>query len=119
MKELRVEAARENFQLCRIETAIDPAFPIFLGVYKNGIELSIKPMHVTPGHTFEKTVFGQDSDILGKIGVVDAARLQIEHFGREQSRQTDGSRRANDDFGESFPLDVIQHLQNRREAELL
>src|SRR5229473_2844428 len=102
MEQLRVEPARKNFQLGRVKPALDPAFSIFLRVHENGIELSIKPMHVTPGHAFEKTVFGQDSDVLRKIGVINAAGLQVEHLGREQSRETDWSGRADDDFGESF-----------------
>src|SRR6266481_4341817 len=68
MEQLRVEPTGENFQLGRVKSALDPAFSIFLRVHENGIELSIKPMHVTPGHAFEKTVFGQDSDVLCKIG---------------------------------------------------
>ena len=76
-------------------------------------------MHVTPGHAFEKTVFGQNADVLRKIGVINSARLQIEHLGREQCGETDRSRRADDDFGESLALDVVEHLQNWREAQLL
>src|SRR5438105_3110924 len=119
MEQLCVQSAWENFQFFRIKTAFDPAPPIFLRVHEHGIELSVKPVHVTPGHAFEKTVFGQDADVLRKIGMINAAGLQVEHLGREQGRETDWSGRADDDFGESFSLDVVEHLQNRGETQLL
>src|SRR5437773_5495275 len=116
MKELRVEAARENLQLGRVEAALNPALPIFLGVYKNGVELAVKPMHVAPGHAFQKTVFGQNPDVLREIGVINSAGLKIEHLGCEQRCETDRPRSADDHFGESLPLNVIEHLQNRRKT---
>ena len=76
-------------------------------------------MHVIPRETFEKAVLGQDADVLRKIGVINAARLQVEHLGREQAAETDRPRRADDDFSELFALDVIENLEERREAELL
>src|SRR5713101_7624020 len=118
-EQFSVEAARENFQLCRIETALDPALPVFFRVYEDGVELAIEPVHVTPSHAFEEAVFGEDADVLRKIGVINAAGLQVEHLGREQRSEADRSRRADDDFGESFSLDVIEHLQNRRETQFL
>ncbi len=114
-----VETARKNFQLCRIETAIDPALSIFLRIDEDGVELAVEPVHVTPGHAFEKAVFGEDADVLRKIGVINAAGLQVEHLGRKQRSEADRSWRADDDFGESFSLDVIEHLQNRRETQFL
>src|SRR5947207_10047433 len=103
MEELRIQSARENSQFFRIKTAFDPTVAIFFRVYEDGIELPVEPVHVTPGHALEKTVFGQDPDVLGKIGVINTARLEIEHLGREQCGQTDRSRRADDDFAETFP----------------
>ena len=44
---------------------------------------------------------------------------RFEHLGGEQRRQADRARRADDDFGEAFALDVIEHLHDGREAELL
>src|ERR1700730_9510509 len=76
-------------------------------------------MHVAPGHALQKTVLRQDPDVLRKIGVVNSARLQVQHLGREQRGQTNWPRRADDHFAESLPLDVIEHLQDRREAQLL
>ena len=78
-----VESARENFEFLRIESAIDPALAILFGVHKNSVELAVEPMHVIPGETFEKAVLGQDADVLRKIGVINPARLQIEHLRRE------------------------------------
>ena len=76
-------------------------------------------MHVAPGHALEEAVLGEDADVLRKIGVINAAGLQVEHLGREQRSEANRSWRTDDDFGESFSLDVIEHLQNRRETELL
>ena len=76
-------------------------------------------MHVPPGQAFEKTVLGQDANVLRKIGVIDSAGLQVQHLGGEQSAQSDRARRADDDFGELFALDVIEDLENWREAQLL
>src|SRR5438132_7317395 len=101
MEQLCVQSAWENFQFFRIKTAFDPAPPIFLRVHEHGIELSVKPVHVTPGHAFEKTVFGQDADILRKIGVINSAGLQLEYLGREQGCETDWYVPAYDKFGES------------------
>ena len=55
----------------------------------------------------------------GKIGVINPARLQIQHFRREQSAEADRPRRADDDLGELFALNVFEDLQERREAQLL
>ena len=51
--------------------------------------------------------------------MINAARLQIEHLGREEPGQPDGPRRADDDLSKFFPLNVIENLENRREAEFL
>ena len=98
---------------------LDPALPIFFGVNKDGIELTIEPVHVTPRHTFKEAVLGKNADILWKIGVINAARLQVEHFGREQRGQSNWPGRADDNLSEFFPLYVIQHLENRRETQFL
>src|SRR5438552_18637575 len=97
----------------------DPALPILLGVDVNGIKLAIEPMHVTPRHTFKKAVLGKNADVLGKISVINAARLQVEHLGGEQSSQSNRAGRADDNLSELFPLYVIQHLENRRETQFL
>src|SRR4030095_7699062 len=47
MKQFRVEAARQNFQFCRIESAFNPALLVFFGVNENSIKLPIEPMHVS------------------------------------------------------------------------
>src|SRR2546430_11144623 len=49
--------------------------------------------------------------------MVDAARLQVEHLGREQCGQSNRPRGADDDLSEFLALYVIQHLENRREAQ--
>src|SRR5437660_8920709 len=116
MKELGVEAARENFQLGRVEAAFDPALAIFFRIHENGIELPVKPMHIAPGNAFEKTVFGQDPDILWEISVINSAGLKIEHFRREQRRKADRSRGTDDDLSESLALNIVEHLQNRRKT---
>src|SRR6266699_3170229 len=76
-------------------------------------------MHVTPRHTFKEAVLGKNADVLWKIGVINAARLQVEHFGREQRGQSNRPGRADDNFRESSALYVIQHLENRRETQFL
>src|SRR6266478_3162744 len=76
-------------------------------------------MHVTPRHTFKEAILGKNADVLWKIGVINAARLQVEHFGREQRGQSNRPGRADDNFSEFFPLYVIQHLENRRETQFL
>src|SRR5205085_6322270 len=86
MKQLGVEATRQNFQFCRIETAFDPALTVHFRINENGVELAVEPMHVTPRHAFEKTVLCQDADVLREIGMINAASLQVEHLGREQCR---------------------------------
>src|SRR5262249_37076656 len=58
MEKLSVQTARKNFQFGRIETALDPALPIFLRIYEHCVKLAVKPVHVVPGDAFEKTVFG-------------------------------------------------------------
>src|SRR5438270_5143337 len=104
MKQLGIEAARKNFQFGRIEAAFNPALPVLFRVDENVIELAVEPMHVTPCHAFEKTILGKNPDILGKIGVINAARLQVEHLGREQRGQSNWSRRADDDLREFLAL---------------
>ena len=98
---------------------LDPALPVLLGIHKDGIELAVEPMHVTPRHAFEEAVFSKNADVLGKISMINATRLQVEHLGREQSRQSNRPGRADDDLSEFFPLHVIQHLENRRETQFL
>ena len=73
-------------------------------------------MHVTPRHAFEKAVLCQDADVLREISVINAAGLQVEHLGREQRGESNRSGRADDNFTEPFSLDVVQHLENRRET---
>ena len=119
MKQFGVEPARKNFQFCGIEPALDPALPVLLGVDEYGIELAIEPMHVTPRHAFKEAVLGKNADVLRKISVINAARLQVEHFGREQCGQSNRPGRADDNLSEFFPLYVIQHLENRRETQFL
>src|ERR1043166_5989646 len=83
VKEFGVEAARENFQFRRIKPALDPALAIFLRVDEDSIELAVEPVHVTPCNALEETVLGQDADVLRKIGMINPAGLEIEHFRRK------------------------------------
>src|SRR5437660_11462265 len=106
MEQLCVQSAWENFQFFRIKTAFDPAPPIFLRVHEHGIELSVKPVHVTPGQALEKTVFGQDADVLRKIGMINAAGWQVAHLGRDPGRESDGAGSGEEDVGESDWVDV-------------
>src|SRR5213592_4637064 len=76
-------------------------------------------MHVAPRHALKKAVLGKNADVLGKIGMVDAARLQVEHLGREQCGQSNRPRGADDDLTEFLPLYVVQHLKDRRETQFL
>ena len=76
-------------------------------------------MHVIPGHTFKKTVVRQNADVLRKIRVINAARLEVQHFRRCQCGQPDWSGRADNDFSESLALNVIEHAQDWREAKFL
>src|SRR6266436_2746188 len=119
MKQVSIEAARQNFQSCGIEPMLDPALPILLGVDVNGVELAIEPMHVTPRDTFKKAVLGKNPNVLGKIGVINDTRLQVEHLCGEQCSQSNGPGRADYNLSESFPLYVIEHLKNRRETQFL
>src|SRR5262245_31865392 len=84
MEQFGVQAARQNFQFCRIESAFNPALLVLFGINEDSVELPVKPMHVTPRHALEKTVLGEDPNILREIGMIDAAGLQVEHFGRKQ-----------------------------------
>jgi len=95
---------------------LDPALSILFRINENGVELAIEPMHVAPRHAFQKAILGENPDVLREICMVNAARLQVEHFGREECSQSDWPRRADDNLGEFFPLYVIEHLQNRRET---
>ena len=92
---------------------------IFFGIDEDTVELAIEPVHVTPGDAFEVAVLGEDSDVLRKIGVVNPAGLQIEHLGSEQRGQANRAWGADDDLGKLFALDIIQHLEDGREAQLL
>ena len=49
-----------------------------------GIDLAVEPMHVTPSQAFEETVFGQDAHVFGDVGMINPARLQIQHLRREE-----------------------------------
>ncbi len=109
-EELGIETARKNFKFCRIEAALDPALSILFGINENGVELTIKPMHVPPRHAFQEAVLGQNPDVLREVRMVNAARLQVEHFGREERSQPDRPWRADDNLGKFFPLYVIEHL---------
>src|SRR5262249_9048713 len=119
MKEVGIESARQDFQFCGIKAPFDPALSILFGIDEHGVELPVEPMHVTPRDAFQKAVLGKDADVLRKVGVINAAGLQVEHLGGEQPSQSNRAGRADDDLSESFPLDVIQHLQNWRETQFL
>src|SRR5207237_541967 len=73
-------------------------------------------MHVIPGHTLKKTIVGQNADVLRKIRVINAARLEVQHFRRCQCGQPDWSGRADNDFSESLARNVIEHAQERRQT---
>src|SRR4051794_7979901 len=78
MKKLGIESTRKNLEPGRIKTAFDPALAILLRIHKNRIELPVEPVHVAPRNAFEEAVFREDADVLRKIGVVDAARAQVQ-----------------------------------------
>ena len=56
-----------------------------LGVDEDRIDLPVEPMHVAPGQAFEETVLGQDAHVFGNVGVVNAARFQVQHLGGKQA----------------------------------
>src|SRR5207237_8569667 len=72
-----------------------------------------------PGGTLQKAVLREDANVLRKIGVIDATRLQVEHLGREQCSQANRARRTDDDFAKFFSLNVVEHLENGRKAQFL
>ena len=51
--------------------------------------------------------------------MINAARLQIEHFGCKQRGKPDRPGRADDDLSKFFPLDIVEHLKDWREAQFL
>src|SRR6185295_17626544 len=75
-KEAGIESARQYPQFARIDPAFDPTSPVLLGVNKDGVELTVEPMHVFPGQTFEKAILSQDANVLRKVGVIDPANLE-------------------------------------------
>src|SRR5207248_11621431 len=101
------------------EAALDPALSIFFRVDENYVELAVKPVHVAPRHAFEEAVFGKNADVLRKIGVINAARLQVEHLGCKQTCESDRPWSADNNLGKFFPLNVIKDSKNRRKAQLL
>ena len=54
-----------------------------------------------------------------EIGVVNAAGPQAQHFGRQQGGDSHRARRADDEFRKPLALDVIEHLEDGREAQFL
>src|SRR5256885_12046256 len=62
-------------------------FP-YTTLFRSAVELAIEPVHVMPGHTFKKTVIGQNANVLRKVRVINAARLQVQHFCRCQDRKS-------------------------------
>ena len=86
MEQFGVEAARQNLQVRRIESSFNPALLVLFGINKNSVDLPVEPMHLSPGHALKKTIFSQDADVLRKIGVINAAGLEVEHLCREQRR---------------------------------
>src|SRR5205823_12191456 len=70
-----------------------------------------------PGGTFQKAVLCKDANVLRKIGVINATRLQVEHLGREQCSQANRARRTDDDFAKFFPWMVVGHLENGRKVQ--
>jgi hypothetical protein len=83
---------------------LDPALPVLLGIHKDGIELAVEPMHVTPCHAFQEAVFSKNADVFGENRMINATCLQVEHLSRKESRQSNRPRRADDDLSEFFPL---------------
>ena len=91
-EKLDIEAAWKDLQFRGIEATLDPALPIFFGVNENGVELAIEPVHVAPRDAFQEAVLSEDPDVLREIGMINAARLQIEHFGCKQRGKPDRAR---------------------------
>ena len=51
--------------------------------------------------------------------MVDARGAQAEQLGAAERAEADRPRRADDELGETLALDVIEHVEKGREAELL
>src|SRR5262249_19700214 len=85
VEQLGIKAPWKDANLARVNSALDPALPVLLRVNKDRVQLIIKPVHVFPGQAFEKAILGQDADIFGEIGVINATRLQVQHLTREQT----------------------------------
>ena len=118
-EECGVETSWQNFQFFRRKSPRNPASSILLRVDKYAVELPVEPLHVMPGYAFHETIVGQNADVLREVSVINAARLQVQHFRRRQRRQPDWSRRADNDFSESFALNVVEHAQDRWETKFL
>src|SRR5689334_25320488 len=85
-EERGVETARQNFQFFRRKSSRNPTSAIFFRVDKYAVELAVEPLHVSPGDTLQKTIIGQNADVLRKVGVINPAGLQVQHFRRRQRR---------------------------------
>src|SRR6476646_10452815 len=101
-EECGVETTRQNFQFFRRKSPRNPASAIFLRIDK---------------YAFQETIVGQNTDVLRKVGVINPAGLQVQHFRRRQRRQPNWPRRADNDFSESFALNVVEHAQDRWETK--
>src|SRR5262249_28819165 len=118
-EKLGIQAARKNLQFPGVEATLDPPLPILFRVNENGIELPIEPMHIAPRGAFQKAILSKNPDVLREISMINAARLEIEHFGCKQRGKSHRAGSADNDLGKSLPLDVIEHLKDWGKTQFL
>src|SRR5258708_33017322 len=83
------------------------------------VQLGIEPLHEIPGQGLHVIVLGEDPHVVRNISVINPDGAYVEDFGGDQSRQTYRARGTDNQFRESLLLNVVDHMQNRREAQIL
>jgi hypothetical protein len=73
-----------------LDAAVDPATPILLRVYVDGVLLPVEPPHVGPRQALEELVLRQDADVLGEVSVINPARFQVQHLRGEKAGEPIG-----------------------------
>ena len=76
-------------------------------------------MHVVPSEGLHERVVGEDSHVLGKVRVINAHCREPEGFGCGQCAKSRWAWRADDNFRESTPFEMVENLKRRREAQAL
>ena len=118
MEPINVNPTIKNQQFTIAQAAFMQQFRHKLGWHQHLVDRVIEEQHVLPRNRLQAHVLGVVFDVFGNTGVIRRGCFNLQEFGCDQTGNADYTGRAELNLGEATLLQILQHVEHRRKADL-